>query len=150
MLKKIKNTFFSEYVKNITTLATGTFFAQFITFLFLIIISRIYTTEEFGLYSATNYFGGYRFIIFLLPLRILQLGLQQIFDELSIRNKFYLSLSLLRSSNSLFVSFLQIISRLIYKLDGLIIGKFIGDLIVLIILLLIHLKKRTIYFKKIT
>tara|TARA_B100001250_G_C19816742_1_gene798825 strand:+ start:4721 stop:6001 length:1281 start_codon:yes stop_codon:yes gene_type:complete len=208
MLKKIKNTFFSEYVKNITTLATGTFFAQFITFLFLIIISRIYTTEEFGLYSTflsissslailstltyeraivlpkkiieatslvilssllcfltalsililmfifsdffINYFGGYRFIIFLLPLRILQLGLQQIFDELSIRNKFYLSLSLLRSSNSLFVSFLQIISRLIYKLDGLIIGKFIGDLIVLIILLLIHLKKRTIYFKKIT
>jgi lipopolysaccharide exporter len=206
MLSKIRNIMKNQYLKDIATLATGTFFSQIIVVLFLPILSRIYNPEEFGLYSLflavsgsiaiistltydraivlpknsgdankiallaiffcfitalvsllimiffddffINYFGGYRFILFLLPLRVMQIGLQQIFDELSIRHKFYTSLSILRGSNSLIVSLVQFISRFVYKLDGLIFGRFIGDSILLIMILVIHLREKTINFKQ--
>ena len=206
MFNKIRNITKNEYVRNISVLASGTFFSQIILVLFLPILSRIYNPNEFGLYSLflaissslaiistltydraivlpkkkndsnsiallaitlssitallvmlimfifddffVNYFGGYRFILFLLPLRVMQIGWQQVFDELSIRNKFYNSLSILRGSNSLIVSFIQFIARFVYKLNGLIVGKFVGDLILLLMLLLIHLREKTINFKK--
>ena len=196
MLKKLLD---SEYLKNITTLASGTFLSQLVLVLFIPILSRIYTPNEFGLYSLfiafssslaiistltydraivlpkekedaklisilsiviclftsalfafvlyifndffLKYFGGYKFILVLIPLKILQSGLQLIFDEISIRNKFYLTLSSLRASNSLIVSFIQFIAKFAYKIDGLIFGKFIGDLFILIAIIIINIRK---------
>ncbi len=205
MFKKLLD---SEYLKNITTLASGTFLSQLVLVLFLPILSRIYTPNEFGLYSLfiafssslaiistltydraivlpkekedaklisilsiiiclftsvlfafilyvfddffLKYFGGYKFILFLIPLKILQSGLQLIFDEISIRNKFYLTLSSLRASNSLIVSIIQFIAKFSYKIDGLIFGKFIGDLFILVAIIIINIRKKTIDFKNCT
>ncbi len=48
MFKKLLK---NEYLKNISTVATGTFLSQLVLILFIPILSRIYTPNEFGLYS---------------------------------------------------------------------------------------------------
>ena len=205
MFKKLLK---NEYLKNISTVATGTFLSQLVLILFIPILSRIYTPNEFGLYSLfiafsssiaiistftyeraivlpkektesnfisilsiviclfisaftalilyifndffLTYFGGLKFILILIPLKILQTGLQQIFDEILIRNKFYVALSSLRASNSLIVSTIQFISRFVYKIDGLIFGKFIGDLLILIAIIILNIRQKTINLKNCT
>ena len=52
MFIKIKDKFFNDYIKKISVLITGSFFSQLITFLFLTILSRIYTAEDFGIYTT--------------------------------------------------------------------------------------------------
>ena len=47
MFKKLLK---NEYLKNISTVATGTFLSQLVLILFIPILSRIYTPNEFGLF----------------------------------------------------------------------------------------------------
>ena len=120
--------------------------SNFISILSIVICLFISAFTALILYIFNDffltYFGGLKFILILIPLKILQTGLQQIFDEILIRNKFYVALSSLRASNSLIVSTIQFISRFVYKIDGLIFGKFIGDLLILIAIIILNIRQK--------
>ena len=204
MFIKIKDKFFNDYIKKISVLITGSFFSQLITFLFLTILSRIYTAEDFGIYTtfltlsgslalissltyhraivlpkSNNdpfhililsiflciittlfvlfgciyfanfliiYFGNFTYIIYLIPLRVFQHGMQLIFDEFSIRNEFYALLSFLKPSNSLLTSLFQLLPKILYKFDSLIWGKQLADTFILMALISIHLYRKTFQF----
>ena len=204
MFIKIKDKFFNDYIKKISFLITGSFFSQLITFLFLTILSRIYTAEDFGIYTTfltlsgsialissltyhraivlpksnndsfhililsiflciittlfvlfgciyfanflVIYFGNFTYIIYLIPLRVFQHGMQLIFDEFSIRNEFYALLSFLKPSNSLLTSIFQLLPKILYKFDSLIWGKQLADTFILMALISIHLYRKTFQF----
>lgn len=97
-----------------------------------------------------DYFGGSILLLYLVPLRVLQLGLQQVLDELSVRNKFYKSIATLKASNSFIVSLSQLTFNFLIKLNGLIIGKFLGDIILILSTFFIHIKNKTLSVKNIT
>lgn len=186
-MKIIEKIFVSEYIKNISTLVLGSFFAQGIAFLSIPILSRLYLPQDFGAYSTFitlagilglisnflydrsiilprsninalslfvgcivlaaifgtfllvsfallyGFFGinflGLSFLI-LIPLRVIQLGFFQPIEQVAIRNKNFFSTSVIRSSNALITSSLQVFSKTIFSLSGgLIYGKVFSDVL---------------------
>ncbi len=52
MFRALRNTWESEFFKNVATLISGTSFAQAFSILIYIVLSRIYTEEDFGVFGV--------------------------------------------------------------------------------------------------
>ena len=100
-------------------------FFSFVTF--IIILSVILFFRPF---LIDYLFFGSVLLLFLIPLRVLQLGMFQAAEQVSIRNKKFKSIAIIRSSNSFLTSLFQISSNLLYNINGgLILGKIFSDII---------------------
>ena len=51
MLRAIRNIWETEFFKNVATLISGTTFAQAFSVIIYIVLSRIYTEEDFGVFG---------------------------------------------------------------------------------------------------
>ncbi len=186
-MKIIDKIFSSEYIKNISTLVLGSFFAQLIAFLTIPILSRLYLPEDFGTYStfitlagifglvsnflydrsiilpksntnALNLFVGSIFLasifsafllalllildgffninfissgmLFLISLRVVQLGFFQPIEQVAIRKENFFSTATIKSFNSLLTSIVQVFSKVTFSLaGGLVYGKVFSDIL---------------------
>lgn len=205
MLAKIKN---STYLMQIITLMSGTLIAQVVMFVFVPILTRLYTPSEFGVYSMfysivtilgvisswkyeqaimlpkstkdaqallflsivitlgmvclvglvilvfnayfIDYFDGKSLLVWMIPLGVLLTGLLQIFNAFSSRNQLYKQLASVRVANSLSVVGVQSISKYLFKLDGLVAGRLLADLVSLLLLIRFHVKKQTLQLRSLS
>jgi len=187
MTKAILNLKKNRYLLQIITLISGTLFAQVVSFLSIPILTRLYSPDEFGLYSiffaitsmvaivsslnyeqaillpksktdakaililsiiitsiislisvviiATfhstieRYFLGQTYILYLIPVSILFIGLNQIFDAYATREELYKKIAISKVATSSTASISQISSKSILNINGLITGKIFGDII---------------------
>lgn len=129
--------------------ALGIFLAAiFFSFIIFLVILLIFLL--FKPFLSNYLFFGSTLLFLLLPLRVLQLGIFQSSEQVSLRNKKFKSLSLIRSSNSFLTSIFQILSNLLYSLNGgLIFGKVFSDIISSLLLLASNFKFISINIKKI-
>lgn len=97
-----------------------------------------------------EYFLGNSTMIVLLPIGILLVGLLQIFNAYSSRKQYYKELSIVKVYNSSIIVGVQSTIRYLLKLDGLVIGKILGDVVSLFLLLKLHIKKQTLQLKQIS
>lgn len=87
--------------------------------------SLIYFLKIFNIFGYVS-----NIILFLIPLKMIQLGFYQPIEQISIRSQYYLSTAIIKSSNSFLTSLLQILSKFFLNLSGgLIFGKLISDII---------------------
>jgi O-antigen/teichoic acid export membrane protein len=179
--------------------------AQVIMFAFIPIITRLYSPEEFGLYSLffsittaialisslnyeqaivlpksekdaqalvflsggilfsvvsittiltfvfydllLEYFQGMEYFIWLLPISVLILGFQQIFDQFSNRKNFYKKMATAKVISSVGTVSTQMSSRYIFGLNGLVFGKVFADLLGVIFLYKHHIKEQTLHLR---
>jgi len=95
------------------------------------IIVSIISIGVIFLFESTikNYFLQQDYIIYLLPISILIIGLNQIFDAYATREELYRKIALSKVATSSTASISQISSKSIFKLNGLIVGKIFGDIV---------------------
>lgn len=108
--------------------ALSLFFASlFFNFLFFIVcIASVYFFYD----TLNKWFLGGLFLVLLFPLRVLQIGIFQAIEQISVRIKRYKTNAYIRSSNAFITAGLQLSNNLIYSIPGgLIIGKVISDII---------------------
>jgi O-antigen/teichoic acid export membrane protein len=187
---------------------SGTLIAQIVMFMFIPILTRLYTPSEFGLYSIffalssmigmvssanyeqaivlpkfnrdaqalvflsilitlfvvvvlsivliifydffIEYFKNCTYLVWLLPFSTLIIGLIHIFDAYSTRMEFYKEIAKVKVVVSLSTVTTQSISRYIFNLNGLVIGKVISDFLGVIILIRFHIRKQTLRLKYIS
>ncbi|HHB93934.1 MAG TPA: hypothetical protein ENK88_02135, partial [Campylobacterales bacterium] len=94
-----------------------------------------------------NYFENSSYLIWLLPISTLIIGLMQIFDAYSIRIEFYKKIATTKVIASFTTVTIQSISRYIFSLNGLVVGKVLSDISALLILVQFHIKKQTLQLK---
>ncbi len=75
-----------------------------------------------------SYFLDQKYIVYLIPISILVIGLNQIFDLYATREELYKKIALSKITTSSLSSISQISIKSLFKLDGLIFGKIVGDL----------------------
>ncbi len=128
--------------------------AQALVFLSVLIILGIISLITLGLFLFNDYFihyfSGLVDVVWLLPVSILLTGLLQIFNAFSSRNQFYKKLATVRVANSLTIVGFQGLSRSLFRIDGLIIGKMFADLVSLFLLLRFHLKNQTLQLRSLS
>ena len=189
----------------IATLMSGTIVSQAIMFLFMPILTRLYTPSEFGVYSLffsvtvvlglvagwkydqaimlpkldkdaqalvylsilitffmvtlvslglflfydffVSYFEKLSYVIWMIPIGILLISFIQIFSAYTSRHQNYKDLATVRVTNTLTTVTIQSISKYVMKLDGLIIGKLIADMVTVLLLITHHIKKQNLQLK---
>ncbi len=97
-----------------------------------------------------EYFNNSSYMIYLLPFATLAIGLMQIFDAYSTRKEFYKKIATTKMSASLATVGTQSISRYIFSLNGLVVGKVLSDIFALYLLVSFHIKKQTLQLKYIS
>ncbi len=97
-----------------------------------------------------EYFNNNSYMIYLLPFATLAIGLMQIFDAYSTRKEFYKKIATTKMSASLATVGTQSISRYIFSLNGLVVGKVLSDIFALYLLVSFHIKKQTLQLKYIS
>ncbi len=198
----------NRYIWQIATLLSGSIISQAILFVFMPLITRLYSPSEFGLYSlffsitmavglisSLKYeqaivlpkrdldarallfisllilsvvvlisliviwifydwfykiFDGKSYLIWLIPLSILILGLQQIFENYSNRVELYKNMSVSKVISSISTVTTQLSSRYIFGMNGLVLGKIFSDFLGIMYLLYTHMKKSTLHFEDIS
>ncbi len=198
----------NTYVKNIVTLMSGTLAAQAIMLAFFPVLTRLYTPDEFGVYSIfiaitgilgmvsslkydqaimlpksdkdaltlaclsasltivtvaivtiivvlgddylLSKFDGRKYVVWLIPVGVLLTGLLQILNAYSSRHQKYRAVATVRVINALSITSVQAGSRYFYKLDGLIVGRLLGDVISAFLLIKLHIKHKTLQLKVLT
>ena len=103
-------------------------------FIGCILLALIFTLVDFSLIyilKISNIFGYVsNILLFLIPLKMIQLGFYQPIEQVAIRSEYYLSTAIIKSSNSFLTSLFQILSKFFLNLSGgLIFGKLISDII---------------------
>ncbi len=193
---------------HIITLMSGTILAQVIMFIFMPILTRLYTPSDFGAYalffsivtvigaasswkydqaimlpeSARDaqslvflstmitiamvlfvvivlylsydlfilYFEVLSDVIWILPVGILLVGLNQIANAFTSRHQFYKKLASTRVVISTVTVSVQSISQYAYKIDGLIFGKLLADAVALFLLVKYHMHRKTVLLRYIS
>jgi O-antigen/teichoic acid export membrane protein len=125
--------------------------AEALVFLSIIISIAISITLALVLMIFYNlfldYFEGMSYMIWLLPFATLAIGLMQIFDAYSTRKEFYKKIATTKMSASIATVSIQSITRYIFSLNGLVIGKMLSDIFALSLLISYHIKKQTLQLK---
>ncbi len=185
MNKFISNLKNNRYLVQIVTLISGTLLAQIISLISIPILTRLYTPDEFGLYSIffaitsvigmvssfsyeqaivlpksersadaivmlsiyitsivtlstliaiyifsediAKYFMGSSYIIYLIPISVATLGINQIVDAYSTRGELYREIASSKVITSSTSSISQISTRYLFNIDWVIIGKIFGE-----------------------
>lgn len=91
-----------------------------------------------------NYFNGLSYVVWMIPIGVLIIGLTQIFTTYSSRKQYYKNIAAVRVTSSFLTVSIQIASKSIFKLDGLIIGKLVADAVSLFLLIQYLVKKNTL------
>ncbi len=120
-------------------------------FLSIIILLTIVMFEVVGIavfYDLlVNFFQGESWLIWLMPISTTVIGLQNMFDTFSTRHEIYKDMSKAKVATASTTIALQLASRQFFSLNGLISGKIFADLLGILILLRVHIKKHTITLK---
>jgi O-antigen/teichoic acid export membrane protein len=95
-------------------------------------------------------FDGHSYLIWLLPLSVFVLGLQQIFENYSNRVEIYKGMSVSKVVGALGTVSSQIYTRYIMGMNGLILSKIVADFVAVLLLVYIHLKKGTLNLKDVS
>ncbi|MCK4441644.1 MAG: oligosaccharide flippase family protein, partial [Sulfurovaceae bacterium] len=120
----------------------------FLSILVTIIIVILLTVVLFVFYDFfLNYFEKTIYLIWLLPISTLTIGLMQIFDAYSTRVEFYKKIATTKVIASFSTVTIQSISRYIFSLNGLVVGKVLSDIFAILILVKFHIKKQTLQLK---
>jgi O-antigen/teichoic acid export membrane protein len=114
-----------------------TLFTALVT-LFVILIFHDFLME---------YFGKLDYFIWLIPLSVLVIGLFQVFNAYSTRHELYKKIMLSQVTNSTTTVTTQTLSRYLFNFNGLIIGKVLGDLLALLLLVKSNIKENTLHLK---
>lgn len=94
-----------------------------------------------------NYFNGLSYVVWMIPIGIFLIGMTQIFTAYSSRKQYYKKMATVGVVNSVITASIQIVSKYIFKLDGLILGKLTGNAVLLFLLIQYHVKKQTLQLK---
>lgn len=187
------------------TLMSGTIIAQIVALAIIPILTRLYLSSEFGIYSLffsitsilglvsslkydqaimlpksenearvlvflsilftfgvsiivgiglilfqgsfIKYFEDLSYFIWFIPLSVLLIGLIQIFNSYSSRSQLYKEMSMVRIANSVTVLNFQSLSKYLFKFDGLVFGKILGDIVSLGIFLFLFIDRQILNFK---
>jgi O-antigen/teichoic acid export membrane protein len=124
--------------------------------LFLSIILTLCVTFFLSLFIFIFYdfliikFEKLSFLLWLMPISTLTIGLLQIFTTYSNRKKIYKEIASIQVANAGNTVGIQAISRYFFQLDGLIIGKLLGDFVALLLYLRIFFQKQTLVLKSLS
>jgi len=97
-----------------------------------------------------EYFSKLSFMLWFIPLSVLIIGLLQIATTYSNRKKNYKEMASIQVANSMTTVGIQLTSRYFFRLDGLIIGKMLGDLLALLLYIKFHFNKQTLVLKSLS
>ena len=97
-----------------------------------------------------EYFNGNAYLVWLLAPSILIIGMVQIFDVYSTREQIYKKIAFVRMTESITTISTQGVSRYLFLLDGLIVGKILSNLFSLYLFCYFHFKKQTLGLKYLT
>jgi len=90
------------------------------------------------------YFNGLPDVVWMIPLGVFLLGLIQIFRAFSSRHQYYKEQATIRVVNSLTLVGIQISSRYLFKLNGLIFGRLFADFISVMMFIRYHIVRKTL------
>jgi len=97
-----------------------------------------------------NYFDGKEYIIWLVPLGTFLIGAVQIFTAFTSRKQHYKTIATARVANSISLISIQSFSRYLFRLDGLILGKIVAEMVTLFILVTKQIKRQSLQLKSIS
>lgn len=97
-----------------------------------------------------DYFSGNVMLIWLIPIGVLLVGLLQIFNAYSSRRQYYKQIATVKAVNAVSVASIQTLSKYLFKLDGLVIGKLAADFLTLLQYLRIHIKRESLQLRSIS
>lgn len=99
---------------------------------------------------VTNYFNDYEYLVYLIPIGVLFVGIIQAFIAYSSRNCFYKRIAGARISYSFSIVSLQMASKWLLNLNGLVVARLIADFLTASILINKHITSGTLNFASIS
>ncbi len=95
-------------------------------------------------------FGGSRYLVWFMPLSVLVLGAQFIFESFANRQEHYKAMSLSKIIGAVGTVSTQISSRYLFQANGLIVGKILSDMVAVIFLVKQMIKANSLRLQKIS
>lgn len=100
--------------------------------------------------TISDKFDGINYIVWMIPVGVLLTGILQILNAYSSRYQQYRNIATVRVVNALSITSIQVGSQYFFKLNGLIVGTLLGNIISIFLLMKYHIKNKTLQLRSLS